>query len=71
MIDEIIRYAIFGVIGFWLGMVLTAWYMGSNPTAASGRKRKGSEWQGSVSEEAAPPAMRAPGTPTGEGDSDG
>ena len=28
MIDEIIRYAIFGVIGFWLGIVLTAWYMG-------------------------------------------
>ena len=39
--------------------------MGSEPTAASGGKKEANEWQGSVSDEAASSARRAPGTPTG------
>ncbi len=39
--------------------------MGSEPSAAGGRESEVNEWQGSVSDAAAPSARRAPGTPTG------
>jgi len=40
--------------------------VGSEGSAAGGRRSDPSEWPGSVSDAAAPSARRAPGTPTGE-----
>jgi len=39
--------------------------LGSDPTAAGGGRREGSEWQRSADDEAAPSARKMPGTATG------